>query len=311
MSTAASSPQPANASLLERLRGDRATLSRALTAVESGRDAHRVLGAIQGALGRARTVGITGSPGAGKSTLINRLVSELRGRDETVAVVAVDPSSPVSGGSILGDRVRMTDHQTDDGVFIRSVASRGSFGGLSLNTARVMDVFDAAGYDWIIVETVGAGQSEVEIADLAETTVVVCAPGLGDDVQAIKAGILEIGDIIVVNKADHPQADTTIDQLRSGIALRPHNREVEVIPTVATNGEGIETLANALAARDRDPDKRQSLERVRKLIARSAGRRLERKLAVDPSIEALCRRVQSGELDPESASATLVSDDNE
>jgi len=178
-------------------------------------------------------------------------------------------------------------------------------------TACLSARWPRAGYDWVIVETVGAGQSEVEIADLAETTVVVCAPGLGDDVQAIKAGILEIGDIIVVNKADHPQADTTIEQLRSGIALRRHNRDIEVLPTVATSGDGVEALADALAARHRDPDKRQSLERVRKLIARSAGRRLERKLAADPSIEALCRRVQAGELDPESASATLVDDQDE
>lgn len=308
MSAAAAASQSGR--LLDRLRRERATLARALTTVETGLDAEKVLRAIQPALGRARTVGITGSPGAGKSTLINKLIGVLRARGATVAVVAVDPSSPLSGGSILGDRVRMTDHQTDDGVFVRSVASRGSFGGLSLNTARLMDVFDAAGYDWVIVETVGAGQSEVEIADLAETTVVVCAPGLGDDVQAIKAGILEIGDVIVVNKADHPHADTTIDQLRSAIALRRRNQDVEVIPTIATSGEGVEALVDVLAARERSPSKRHALARIRKLIARSAGRRLERKLLTDPSIEELCRRVQSGELDPEAASATLVADND-
>lgn len=297
---------PRAGDLLDRLRGDRAALSRALTAVETGDGAARILSAIQPAIGRARTVGITGSPGAGKSTLINKLIGVLRARGESVAVVAVDPSSPLSGGAILGDRVRMTDHQIDDGVFVRSVASRGSFGGLSINTARLMDVFDAAGYDWVIVETVGAGQSEVEIADLAETTIVVCAPGLGDDVQAIKAGILEIGDIIVVNKADHPHADTTIEQLRSGIALRRHNHDVEVLPTVAISGDGVAALADALAGRERDPARRHALERIRKLIARSAGRRLERRLMADPSIDDLCRRVQAGELDPESASAELV-----
>lgn len=297
---------PRTEDLLDRLRGNRAVLSRALTAVESGDGAARILSAIQPALGRARTVGITGSPGAGKSTLINKLIGVLRARGESVAVVAVDPSSPLSGGAILGDRVRMTDHQIDDGVFVRSVASRGSFGGLSINTARLMDVFDAAGYDWVIVETVGAGQSEVEIADLAETTVVVCAPGLGDDVQAIKAGILEIGDLIVVNKADHPHADTTIEQLRSGITLRRHNHDVQVLPTVALSGDGVAALADALGARERDPARRHALERIRKLIARSAGRRLERRLMADPSIDSLCRRVQAGELDPESASAELV-----
>jgi len=294
--------------LLARLRRDRASLARALTAVESGRNAGQVLTAIRPALGHARTIGVTGSPGAGKSTLINKLIGVLRRRKESVAVVAVDPSSPLSGGSILGDRVRMTDHQTDDGVFVRSVASRGSFGGLSLNTARLMDVFDAAGYDWVIVETVGAGQSEVEIADLADTTVVVCAPGLGDDVQAIKAGILEIGDVIVVNKADHPHADTTVDQLRSAITLRRHNPDVQVLKTVATGGEGIEALVDVLDTRGRDPAGRRSLERIRKLIARSAGRRLEQKLMRDAAIDELCRRVQSGELDPEDASDMLVND---
>ncbi|MGA8261734.1 MAG: methylmalonyl Co-A mutase-associated GTPase MeaB [Arenicellales bacterium] len=303
------SPRPGEDGLLDRLRNDRATLARALTAVESGIGAAHVLHAIQPALGRARTVGITGAPGAGKSTLINKLIGALRRRGETVAVVAVDPSSPFSGGSILGDRVRMTDHQTDDGVFVRSVASRGSFGGLSLGTARLMDVFDAAGYDWVIVETVGAGQSEVEIADLAQATVVVCAPGLGDDVQAIKAGILEIADVIVVNKADHPHADATIEQLRSAVTLRRQRADVKVLATVATTGQGVDELLAVLLAQDYSPSKRGALERIRKLIARSAGRHLERKLMKDPSIEELCRRVQSGELDPESAAEELVGHD--
>jgi len=292
--------------LVDRLRTERAFLSRALTAVEADDGAAAILGAVQRSPGHARSVGITGSPGAGKSTLINKLIGVLRRRGETVAVVAVDPSSPLSGGSILGDRVRMTDNQVDDGVFVRSVASRGSFGGLSLSTARMMDVFDAAGYDWVIVETVGAGQSEVEIADLADATVVVCAPGLGDDVQAVKAGILEIGDLIVVNKADHPHADTTIDQLKSAVALRRDDRGVAVLSTVATTGEGVEALVDALAGRERSAPRRQALDRIRKLIARSAGRRLERQLLSDPALESLCLRVQSGELDPESASATLV-----
>ncbi|MFQ5555263.1 MAG: methylmalonyl Co-A mutase-associated GTPase MeaB, partial [Acidimicrobiia bacterium] len=198
--------------------------------------------------GGAHVVGLTGPPGAGKSTLVNALIAELRSRDATVAVVAVDPSSPFSGGAILGDRVRMSEHATDPDVFVRSLASRGHLGGLSRTTARVVDVLDAAGYDAVLVETVGTGQAEIDIMHLAQSVVVVCAPGLGDEIQAVKAGILEIADILVVNKADLDLADRAERQLRD--AVGPADTKGWVTPilqTVATEGGGVPKLAGTIA----------------------------------------------------------------
>jgi LAO/AO transport system ATPase len=195
-------------------------------------------------------VGITGPPGGGKSTLVSALIKALRAQGRTVAVVAVDPSSPFTGGAVLGDRIRMGEHQADEGVFIRSLASRGHLGGLSRAAADAIDVFDAAGYDTIITETVGAGQSEVEITRVADTRLVVCPPGLGDDVQAIKAGVLEIADAFVVSKADLPDAHRTERDLQAMLALR---RQRDVMPpifrTQATAGEGIGAVADWLAQR--------------------------------------------------------------
>src|SRR5512143_1280298 len=200
--------------------GNRLALSRLLTHVENdtpeGQQALRVL---FHRTGRAHLIGITGAPGTGKSSLVNRLALHYRGLGRTVAVAAVDPSSPFTGGAVLGDRVRMKDLSADAGVFIRSMASRGALGGLARTTAAVVQVFDAAGYDDILVETVGAGQGEVDVARLAHTTLVVEAPGLGDDIQAIKAGILEIADILVVNKADRPGVENTEKALRSVLEL--------------------------------------------------------------------------------------------
>jgi LAO/AO transport system ATPase len=194
-------------------------------------------------------VGITGAPGAGKSTLINALLGELLRRGKRIGVVAVDPSSPLTGGAVLGDRVRMGEHGAHEHVFIRSIASRGHLGGVSRTTGRIVDVLDAAGFDTVIVETVGAGQSEVEIIGIADTRVVVCPPGLGDDVQAIKAGILEIADLLVVNKADLPAAETTARELKEMLRLRPASRaDVAVLKTVATQGDGIAELADRVEA---------------------------------------------------------------
>jgi len=198
--------------------------------------------------GRASVIGVTGPPGSGKSTLVNCLISEFRSREMEVAVVAIDPSSPISGGALLGDRIRMRRHIEDPGVFIRSMATRGHLGGLSKTTRETVLVFDAMGYDVVIIETVGVGQDEVEIAQLAHTTAVVNLPGMGDDIQAMKAGLLEVGDVFIVNKADMPGADDVVEQLQSMIDLgrasvagwRP-----PVIKTVAVRNEGIGRLADA------------------------------------------------------------------
>lgn len=208
--------------LVERLgRGERRALARLLTIVEDGAPARlrEVVGALHPRTGGARVIGITGSPGVGKSTLTNALATELRARDRSVAVLAVDPSSPFSGGALLGDRVRMQGHHADPKVFIRSMASRGHLGGLSFATPQAVLVLDAAGFDEVIVETVGVGQSEVEIAATADTTVVALAPGMGDSVQAAKAGILEVADLFVINKADASGAGKLEAELRSMLEL--------------------------------------------------------------------------------------------
>jgi LAO/AO transport system ATPase len=228
--------------------GDRRSIARAITAVETeSRESAALRAAIAPYVGRAHVIGITGAPGSGKSTLINALLGELLARGRRIGVVAVDPSSPVTGGAVLGDRVRMGEHGSDDRVFIRSVASRGHLGGLSRQTSRIVDVLDAAGFDTIVVETVGTGQSEVEIAGIADTRIVVCAPGLGDDVQAIKAGVLEIADILVVNKGDSPLAPDTERALREMLRLRRRGEwEVRVLRTTATTKEGTPALVDAI-----------------------------------------------------------------
>jgi LAO/AO transport system kinase len=208
--------------LVERLgRGERRALARLLTLVEDGAPAQlrEIVGALHPRTGGARVIGITGSPGVGKSTLTNALATEFRARDRSVAVLAVDPSSPFSGGALLGDRVRMQGHHADPKVFIRSMASRGHLGGLSFATPQAVLVLDAAGFDEVIVETVGVGQSEVEIAATADTTVVALAPGMGDSVQAAKAGILEVADVFVINKADASGAGKLESELRSMLEL--------------------------------------------------------------------------------------------
>lgn len=251
------------------LAGDRLSLSRFLSRVENNDpQARQVLDALYKHTGNAHRIGITGAPGTGKSSLVNRLTAYIRATlKKTVAVVAVDPSSPFTGGAILGDRVRMRDLAGDPGVFIRSMASRGAVGGLAVTTARLVQVFDAAGFDYIIVETVGAGQAEIEIAHLAHTTLVVEAPGFGDDIQAIKAGIMEIADILVINKADLPGADNTERALRSNLELGytssvnrklGHSAETgtatveptawvpPILKTVATGEEGIAELSKVI-----------------------------------------------------------------
>ena len=198
--------------------------------------------------GNAFVIGVTGPPGSGKSTLVNCLISEFRKRNLKVAVVAIDPSSPISGGALLGDRIRMRRHTDDDGVFIRSMATRGHLGGLSKTTRETVLVFDAMGYDVVIIETVGVGQDEVEIAQFAHTTAVVNLPGMGDDIQAMKAGLLEIGDVFIVNKADLPGADDVVEQLRSMLELGKRSEDdwrPPILKTVAVKNEGMVELADA------------------------------------------------------------------
>lgn len=229
--------------------GQRAALGRAITEIENELPGARALhGALREHLGHAHVVGITGPPGAGKSTLINALVTELARRGKRVAVAAVDPSSPVTGGAVLGDRVRM-DVGASENVFIRSLASRGQGGGLGRTTRHVVDLLDAAGFDVVVVETVGAGQSDVDIASFADTSVVVSPPGLGDDVQAIKAGILEIADILVVTKSDTPHAARTERDLKEMLHLRARKEgwRVPVVCTSAVAGDGVTRLADVLA----------------------------------------------------------------
>lgn len=229
--------------------GDRRSLARALTHIEKGGDEGRaLLAALFPHAGRAHIIGFTGSPGTGKSTLVNAATREWRGRGATVAIVAVDPTSPFSGGAVLGDRIRMGEHSGDPGVFIRSMASRGSLGGLARTTGDMVTVLDAAGFDYVLVETVGAGQAEVEIAKEAQTTVVVEVPGLGDEVQAIKAGLLEIADVFAVNKADHPQANQTALGLRMMMDIANHEYlwKPPIVKTIATRGDGVAELVDEI-----------------------------------------------------------------
>src|SRR5512138_3809286 len=249
------------------LEGNRLALARLLTQVENDSLEGRIaLAALFPHTGKAHLIGVTGAPGTGKSSLVNQLALHYRKNEhKKIAIIAVDPSSPFTGGAVLGDRVRMRDLAGDSGIFIRSMASRGSVGGIAQTTAAIAQVFDAAGFDIIIIETVGAGQSEVDVARLAHTTIVVEAPGLGDDIQAIKAGILEIADILVVNKADRPGVENTERALRTSLELahptkrvfRHHGQTTSIdapeadpniwIPpinkTISTDGKGIPELA--------------------------------------------------------------------
>jgi len=197
--------------------------------------------------GRAKIVGITGPPGAGKSTLVDALATVLRREGKTLAILAVDPTSGISGGAILGDRIRMQQHHADPGIFIRSMATRGSLGGLARATADLVQLMDASGKDYVVVETVGVGQAEIAIASLAQVTVVVLVPGMGDDIQAIKAGILEIADVFAINKADQPGADKVEQELQAMLSLA-NGRKPPIVKTVATTGEGIADLLEAIRA---------------------------------------------------------------
>lgn len=259
--------------LVSRLRQrENGALARAITLAETSPSlASELHERVHDTAGRAVLIGITGAPGVGKSTLVNRLVSTYRDRKQRVAVIAVDPSSPITGGAVLGDRTRMGEHGEDQGVFIRSVAARGHLGGLSAGMLCILDLVDSAGWDVILLETVGTGQSETEVAEVADIKLVIEAPGLGDDVQAIKAGVLEIADIIVINKADQPLAARTERQLRSMLQLRDGNQQVPVVSTIATEADGIHMLTDAIdkrlkAGRASSPGSRRD-QQARRLLA--------------------------------------------
>ena len=298
--------------------GEARAVARLISLVE---DASPLLREVSAALaphtGKAHVVGITGSPGVGKSTSTAALVTALRKLDKRVGVLAVDPSSPFSGGALLGDRVRMQDHATDPGVYIRSMASRGHLGGLSWAAPQAIRVLDAAGCDVVIVETVGVGQSEVEIAGMADTALVLLAPGMGDGIQAAKAGILEIGDIFVVNKADRDGAATTRRELRSMISLteRPEGAWTPpILMTVASKNEGIAEVAEAIdehleATRASGALDRRRLARIRHEIEAIALVDVQRKfgdLSGDSRLDALAAEVASGKNDPYSAADVLI-----
>jgi LAO/AO transport system kinase len=310
------------------LAGDRRALARILTAVENRTaTAEIALRRLYPLAGRAHLVGITGPPGAGKSTLVSALIAAARGAGRAVGVIAVDPSSPITGGALLGDRVRMQSYATDRDVFIRSMAARGHAGGLASTSTAAASVLDAAGFDLILLETVGTGQSEVEVAAAADTTVVLEAPEMGDEVQAIKAGLLEVADIVVVNKGDRPGAQRTASQLRAMLVAvgraggagadpnRPKPKEPEVLVTTATSGDGIAELIAALdrhRAKGRDAgDTPARLARAEAQVWAILADRLRARLheaGHAAATDAAMRKVAAHQLDPFAAADQLLAD---
>jgi LAO/AO transport system kinase len=326
-------PPPLAAAVLA---GDPRAVARAITLVEDeGQAGAELVRAIFARTGRAFLVGVTGPPGAGKSTLVDRMTGELRRRPvpaqearpdaaaggagaagATVGIIAVDPTSPFTGGAVLGDRLRMQSHTGDEGVFIRSMATRGHLGGLARATADAALVLDAAGRDVVVIETVGVGQDEVEIVATADVSIVVLVPGTGDDVQALKAGIMEIADIFVVNKADREGADRLVAAVEASLALHeygPGEWRPPLLKTTATTGEGIEALVDAVwrfraAARPVQADRRRgrSEQRLRELVARRFADHVERAVLGEGELAAIVDRVAARELDPYTAADAIV-----
>ena len=298
--------------------GDPRALARLVSLVENAAPQLRpILAAITPLTGQARVIGLTGSPGVGKSTVTGALVAAYRARGLRVGVLAVDPTSPFSGGALLGDRVRMQEHATDEGVFIRSMASRGHLGGLSWATPQAVRLLDGAGFELILIETVGVGQAEVEIASLADSTLVVVAPGMGDSVQAAKAGILEIADIFAVNKIDRPGAQEAIRDLRSMLAMARYSEQEWRPPIVAisaTTGEGVDELVGRLdkhwawlaESGERDSRRKARAHEEVSAIAVTALRARMGGLPGDSRLDELAGLVARGELDPYSAADQLI-----
>ncbi|HEV8676272.1 MAG TPA: methylmalonyl Co-A mutase-associated GTPase MeaB [Methylomirabilota bacterium] len=306
------------------LDGDRLALARLITLVENRSPlVPEIMRRIHPRTGRAYTVGVTGPPGAGKSTLVDALTGHLRKREATVGIVAVDPTSPFTGGAVLGDRIRMQTHTLDPGVFIRSMATRGSLGGLARATASVQKLLDAFGAAWILIETVGVGQTELDVIKLADTTVVVLVPESGDAIQTMKAGLLEVADIFVVNKADRDGARPLMTELRymvhlhrsSQQASRELDWEVPVLGTVAATGEGVEELLGQITAHraaletsgalDRRRQARRARE-LRDLIVAELRREVDEALADGGSLGPVLAEVEAGRLDPYTAIAEIL-----
>lgn len=268
--------------------------------------------------GKARIIGVTGNPGSGKSTLVNQLIIAFREAGQTVGCVAVDPTSPFSGGAILGDRIRMQEHSLDPGVFIRSVATRGNLGGVSRSTPAIVQILDAMGFDIILIETVGVGQDEIDIVQMADTSVVVNVPGLGDDVQASKAGVLEIADVLVINKSDRDGAPRLKRELRTMIEIDPNRKEGDWVPpiieTVGISGQGVEALRESIlshqgwleARGERKLVEARRLTHYIELIATGQLERLMRQAQREPQWAALLERVQAREVDPDEAGQRLL-----
>ncbi len=301
--------------LVVRMRaGERRAISRAVTELERlSAAAPRLLEAMQPHLGHAVVVGFTGPPGAGKSTLINAYTQHLRAENKSVGIIAVDPSSPISGGAILGDRIRMTATLDDDGVFMRSLASRGHLGGLCPAAVRVIDALDAAGKDIVLLETVGTGQTDIDVAEVADVRVVITAPGLGDDIQAMKSGLLEIADVLVVNKGDREGAERTLQHLKGALSLKADDRgKVPVLKVTATTGGGIPELADAIdevgAKVAAGGARARRRRRARYLIARAAADMVADRIRAGQGgkLDELADAVLAGALLPDQAASKLI-----
>ncbi len=310
--------QKTEESLAERLvAGDKRALARAITLIENDDPAGwELVREVFPRTGKARIVGLTGPPGVGKSTLIGALTAEMRKADRQVAVLSIDPSSPFTRGALLGDRIRLSDHFLDAGVFIRSMASRGALGGLSEATLQAALLMDASGKDDVFIETVGVGQAEIDIVDHGDTIVLVLMPGSGDSIQALKAGVMEIPDVIVVNKADHPMTDTMIREIRGVLSLGPPTSwRVPIVRTEAAKGEGVAELAEKISEHREHIEAEGTLEERRarnlrnevlELAASRMRRRLEEAVADDASVRELLDRVVKREIDPASAARDLL-----
>ena len=299
------------------LAGDKRALARAISLVENDDpEGWALVREVYPRTGRASVVGFTGPPGVGKSTLIGRLIEHVRGLDRQVAVLSIDPSSPFTQGALLGDRIRLTDHFLDPGVYIRSMASRGSLGGLSEATLQAALLMDASGKDDVFLETVGVGQAEVDIIDHADTVVLVLMPGSGDSIQALKAGVMEIPDVIAVNKSDHPLTDTMVREIRGVLSLGPQEGwRVPIVKTEASRNEGVEELAEKIAEHRIFIEEQGTLAERRKrnlmneVVALAAGRlrrALEAQVRDDPEVQELLDEVVARRLDPASAAARLL-----